>query len=1205
MEKKLPYVSAFCAGLVVCLMTVATAAAADVVDVFFRMDGKLRVVQRTVQTGYTPVQAAVGALIAGPTTEEEAEGVYSAIPQGVRLNSLVVSSESVTIDFSDDLLSAEVTEVFLEAVYVQASWTLRQFDVDQNVKLTVDGLPLSSYLPPVIKPAPARVTPQGQYGLMGSLDGHSITLSPGHGYVWNGSGWHTQRPVYCSPLNEEDLHNLEMCQYLETYLTADGMTVRMVRCTDKNYGNHSTGHPWWQMAAYAWLQNIGYPCSVYANDTGDCTLGSGSSESSDDIRSRPLASDYDSSDIYVSVHTNGYLGDCTGSCPTGTETYYDASTEHAPWGAVSQTLGNNVNSAIMSAITANVDSSWTCHGTCVKNSNGNYGEIRIPDRAAILTELGFHDTCDRDADGSHLGENFFRSAAMWGIYKGICDYFGTTPTWAFYSDEYVSDTIPATMEQGRTYDVSVTFRNRGVLWTTTRAFRLGAVDDSDPFTAFNRVDISGEVAPGATYTFSFQMLAPAPGDYVTDWRMVRDGVTWFGATASKSVHVDSSSDPEPPTIPTDLTATATSPVQVQLSWTASTDNVGVVGYDIRRDGVIIGSSPTNSYTDNTASPSTPYTYEVRAKDGIPNYSDWSAPAYVTTPADTTPPTVPTNLAATPTAPTSVRLTWTASTDDVAVAGYDVRRDSVIIGSSATNSYTDSTVSASSSYIYEVRARDAVPNYSGWTSPVVANTPAPLTVVFTDGFDGNMNNWTQGATAFAYDGTVNHGSLSGAGSAKCPVGSSSQMYHLFSRPFASGRAVGWYRDPKGGKNGATCSYTGARQALSLREPAGSASFILDNGLSQNGGSSYTWRLVGVGGGATHTAYATRNPAASCSPTWIYYETVVNANAPGASPAATFTVTVNDSGAGMPVSTTQNIPGQTFYTNTNTGIGRVTLGLGVSTTGADVYWDDIQFEAAPPNPPTTSTPLVLSTSEIRWNFAGFDYNLYGFDVADGSDTIVSPQYPNSGWLNRNSTSWTQSGLTANTQYTRKVRAWNGTLNSAYMPMTAWTLSTAPTAGSVTPDVASACAGEQITWTAAGGFGSGTVQYYRYAWDQNPTYTWTDSEPQWSSGTISTTPTAGGTWYLHVKGFNGADIGNGAYDYAVIANAPVSVDYDTDCDVDQDDYDLFSACSSGPGVLYGPGCDTKDLDVDGDVDQADFSVFQRCYSGQDVLPNPNCAN
>ncbi|NLE60456.1 MAG: hypothetical protein GX616_19070, partial [Planctomycetes bacterium] len=75
MEKKLPYVSAFCAGLVVCLMTVATAAAADVVDVFFRMDGKLRVVQRTVQTGYTPVQAAVGALIAGPTTEEEAEGV--------------------------------------------------------------------------------------------------------------------------------------------------------------------------------------------------------------------------------------------------------------------------------------------------------------------------------------------------------------------------------------------------------------------------------------------------------------------------------------------------------------------------------------------------------------------------------------------------------------------------------------------------------------------------------------------------------------------------------------------------------------------------------------------------------------------------------------------------------------------------------------------------------------------------------------------------------------------------------------------------------------------------------------------------------------------------------------------------------------------------------------------------------------------------
>ena len=238
------------------------------------------------------------------------------------------------------------------------------------------------------------------------------------------------------------------------------MTVRMVRCTDKNYGDHSSGDPWWKMAAYLWLEHLGYPCSVYASYTDDCTTSSGGHEGNDDIRARPLASDYDNSDIYVSLHTNGYLGDCyyPSSCPTGTETYYDDSPEHRQWGDESEALGIDINTSIMNAIVNDVDPTWTCHGTCVKNSNGAYGEIRIPDRPAVLVELGFHDTCDRDADEFHLRGNFLRSAAMWGIYKGICDYFGTTPTWDFYSDEYVSDTIPDTMHVNESYQASITFR---------------------------------------------------------------------------------------------------------------------------------------------------------------------------------------------------------------------------------------------------------------------------------------------------------------------------------------------------------------------------------------------------------------------------------------------------------------------------------------------------------------------------------------------------------------------------------------------------------------------------------------------------------------------------------------------------------------------------------------------------------------------------
>ena len=101
------------------------------------------------------------------------------------------------------------------------------------------------------------------------------------------------------------------------------------------------------------------------------------------------------------------------------------------------------------------------------------------------------------------------------------------------------------------------------------------------------------------------------------------------------------------------------------------------------------------------------------------------------------------------------------------------------------------------------------------------------------------------------------------------------------------------------------------------------------------------------------------------------------------------------------------------------------------------------------------------------------------------------------------------------------------------TAWTLSVPPGMDSVTPSQTQPASGDTITWTAVGGFGPGTLQYYRYAWDQSPTHTWTDTEAQWSSGTITTVPVSAGNWYLHVKGYNGADVGNGTYDYAVTAS------------------------------------------------------------------------
>jgi Big-like domain-containing protein/fibronectin type III domain protein/calcineurin-like phosphoesterase family protein len=92
-------------------------------------------------------------------------------------------------------------------------------------------------------------------------------------------------------------------------------------------------------------------------------------------------------------------------------------------------------------------------------------------------------------------------------------------------------------------------------------------------------------------------------------------------------------DTTPPSQPQNLTATALSQGQVQLSWDASTDNVGVTAYDIYRDGTLLTSSaPPAGYLDQSVRPATTYSYYVVARDAAGNTSAPSDPASVTTPA---------------------------------------------------------------------------------------------------------------------------------------------------------------------------------------------------------------------------------------------------------------------------------------------------------------------------------------------------------------------------------------------------------------------------------------------------------------------------------------------------------------------------------------------------------------------------------------------
>jgi hypothetical protein len=87
-----------------------------------------------------------------------------------------------------------------------------------------------------------------------------------------------------------------------------------------------------------------------------------------------------------------------------------------------------------------------------------------------------------------------------------------------------------------------------------------------------------------------------------------------------------------PSTPTGLGAMTVSSVQINLAWTASTDNVSVAGYQVYRNGSQIALSPTNSYQDTGLTASTTYTYFVKAYDGSNNVSGQSATASATTSA---------------------------------------------------------------------------------------------------------------------------------------------------------------------------------------------------------------------------------------------------------------------------------------------------------------------------------------------------------------------------------------------------------------------------------------------------------------------------------------------------------------------------------------------------------------------------------------------
>lgn len=182
-------------------------------------------------------------------------------------------------------------------------------------------------------------------------------------------------------------------------------------------------------------------------------------------------------------------------------------------------------------------------------------------------------------------------------------------------------------------------------------------------------------------------------------------------------------DTEAPTKPTNLSMANKSDTTVKIGWTASTDNVGVTGYDVFQDGNQVGTVTDLSYEATGLTANTTYSYTIKAKDAAGNLSELSDAISVTTDAepDTEAPSVPTALTLNNKTETTVSFSWTASTDNVGVIGYDVYQDGNQVGTTASTSYEATGLTAGTAYQFAVKAKDSAGNISDASSTLAVTT----------------------------------------------------------------------------------------------------------------------------------------------------------------------------------------------------------------------------------------------------------------------------------------------------------------------------------------------------------------------------------------------------------------------------------------------------------------------------------------------------
>jgi chitinase len=223
------------------------------------------------------------------------------------------------------------------------------------------------------------------------------------------------------------------------------------------------------------------------------------------------------------------------------------------------------------------------------------------------------------------------------LYQALVPIWNAAPNYCPSCGWYQDLGACGTVGTNQPPSVAISAPANGSIFATGANITLGAnASDSDGSITkveFFRGATSLGVDTSAPYGVTWSNAAA--GNYSLT-AVATDNQNATSTSAAVTVTVQATqNDTTPPSVPTGLSSPSQTDTTITLAWNASTDNVGVVAYDVYRGGALIGSPSTTGFTATALAPSTSYTFQVRARDAAGNASAPGSPFTVSTKA--TPP----------------------------------------------------------------------------------------------------------------------------------------------------------------------------------------------------------------------------------------------------------------------------------------------------------------------------------------------------------------------------------------------------------------------------------------------------------------------------------------------------------------------------------------------------------------------------------------